>query len=302
VGCPVIDLHTHSTASDGTDSPDELVRRAASLGLEALAITDHDTFAGSDAAAPVAASLGLPFVKGLEVSTRLLEEADPACRSVHILGYFFEEPAQDFREWLETLKNQRRTRNELMAAKLRSLGMEVTVEEAEKLGQNITGRPHFARILREKGYVSSLEDAFRRYLGERGEAYVEREDPPAQEGIRRIVAAGGLASLAHPARLNQPQARREEEIIRGFVSAGLGALEVWHPDHDESDRSRYANLARKYDLAVSGGSDYHGEHKPNHLLGRGNGGGHRVPLSVLNDLRVRATNRERSSRVGELSS
>lgn len=285
----MIDLHTHSTASDGTDSPLELLNRAAELGLQALAITDHDTLAGSDEAVHAARAAGLEFVRGVEISTRLASEPDPACRSVHILGYFFSEPDPAFRRWLDSLKSRRRARNLAMAARLCELGMPVTLEEAEAFGNNITGRPHFARVLREKGFVQTLEQAFREWLGEHCPAYIEREDPAPEEGIRRIREAGGVASLAHARRLNKGGSAAEEQIVRGFVDSGLDALEVWHSDHGESCRSRYTNLALKYGLAMTGGSDYHGEHKPDVLLGRGRRG-QRPPLSLLDDLRRRARN------------
>ncbi len=283
----MIDLHTHSTASDGTDTPSELVARALELGLEALALTDHDTLAGSDEALPLAAAGGLAFVRALELSTRRTDEPDPAARSVHVLGYFLGEPDPGFRAWLETLKAKRRARNRAMAERLQDLGYDVTLEEAEAAGRNIIGRPHFALVLRRKGYIAHFEDAFRTLLGERCPAYVEREDPSPAEGIRRIREAGGVTSLAHARRLNKPDSAEEERIIRGFVDAGLDAIEVWHSDHDESCRSRYTNLALKYGLAMTGGSDYHGAHKPGVLLGRGRRN-QRPPLSLLDGLRRRA--------------
>lgn len=284
----MIDLHTHTTASDGTETPAEIVESALAAGLEALAITDHDTLLGSDEAIPIAAARGLRFVRGLELSTRRIEDPAPECRSVHILGYFFQEPTPEFRAWLETLRGQRRERNIGISAKLAALGMPVALEEAEALGRNITSRPHYARLMRDKGYVTTMQQAFDIYLGETGLAYVEREDPLPEEGIRRIREAGGIASLAHAFRLNKRDPVEEERILAGFVDAGLGAIEVWHSDHDQSSRSRYTNLARKYHLAMTGGSDYHGSHKPDVRLGRGRHSDWRVPLSVLDDLRSRA--------------
>ncbi|MBI5281978.1 MAG: PHP domain-containing protein [Candidatus Solibacter usitatus] len=283
----MIDLHTHSTASDGSDSPERLVQLAASLHLQALAITDHDTLAGSDLALPAAAALGLTFVRGIELSTRLLSEPDPTRRSVHILGYFFAEPGPGFRAWVDSLRSRRQARNSALAENLCRHGMNVALEEAEAHARNITGRPHFARVLRDKGYAASMEEAFRLYLGETGACYVEREDPPPEEAIGRITEAGGVASLAHPRRLRQTDPLAEESLIRALAAAGLGAIEVWHSDHGESHRSRYSHLARKYNLALTGGSDYHGDDKPGILLGRGRNG-HRVPLSALDELRRRA--------------
>ncbi|MBI4892719.1 MAG: PHP domain-containing protein [Acidobacteria bacterium] len=279
----MIDLHTHSTASDGTDTPAELVARAASLNLEALAITDHDTLQGSDEALPLAAAAGLRFVQGLELSTRRIEEPDPAARSVHMLGYFFQPPDPGFRAWLDSLKQRRRSRNHAMAQRLQSLGMDVSLEEAEAEGSNITGRPHFAAILIRKGYVRSYSEAFRKLLGELCPAYVEREDPTPQEGIARIRQAGGVAVLAHAVRLNK-SGSEEQDVLRALVDAGLGGIEVYHSDHDERSRSRYSQFAEKYGLAVTGGSDYHGAHKPDILLGRGRRA-QRPPLSLLDGLR-----------------
>ena len=148
----MIDLHTHTTASDGTDTPAEIVLRALSAGLEALAISDHDTFVGADEAVRLDDGR-MQVVRAVELSTRLAAEPDPGSRSVHILGYFFREPAPGFRAWLETLRTARHERNQAIAGRLGGLGMNVTIEEAEAIGRNITGRPHFARLLRDKGYT-----------------------------------------------------------------------------------------------------------------------------------------------------
>lgn len=280
----MIDLHTHSTRSDGADAPDRLVTLAREAGLQALAITDHDTLLDHETYGVLCREIEL--VRGIELSTRILEESDPSSRSAHLLGYFFEEPPLEFRDWLHSLKKARRERNREMARRLNEQGILVTLEEAEQLGLNITGRPHFARLMRERGYVKSWDEAFSVYLGEHGSAYVEREDPPIREGIERIKAAGGLASLAHPARLRKRDARSEEVLIRRLAGWGLDGLEAWHPDHQESDVNRYLALAGRIGLAVTGGSDYHGENKPSPALGRCNGAS--IPSSALDGLRSRA--------------
>lgn len=287
----MIDLHIHSTASDGTDSPAEILRIASQASLRAIAITDHDTLGGYDEARPFAETAGVQLIGGIELSTRILEESDPSARSVHILGYFFDPPPAAFRDWLDSLRDRRRARNVAMAAKLQALGLDVTLEEAEALGRNITGRPHFARIMRSKGYVKSWEEAFRRYLGEHGAAYVEREDPTAAEDICRIREAGGIPSLAHPFRLGKRNPEEEESLIASLVTSGLAAIEVWHSDHDAACRARYLKLAEKYSLAITGGSDYHGGNKPEISLGAGRHGEVAVPLSVLDDLRLCAAHR-----------
>jgi 3',5'-nucleoside bisphosphate phosphatase len=286
----MIDLHTHTTASDGTDPPRRLVEAACAAGLSALAITDHDTLAGSDEAAPLAQAAGLRFLRGLELSTRILEETDPAARCAHILGYFPQGPSDDFRLWLNTLRARRHVRNERMAAKLQALGLSVTLAEAQAHGRNITGRPHFARVMREKGYVQTWEEAFERYLGESGAAYVEREDPTAAEGIRRIREAGGIASLAHTYRLGKADAAEEEVLVRRLVDAGLGAIEVWHSDHDAAHILRYHGYATHYGLLMTGGSDYHGANKREIALGCSRRGPLNISLSVFDDLCAAALN------------
>jgi len=280
----LVDLHTHTTASDGTDSPAELVARARQAGIQALAITDHDTFLGYDQARDAAADSGIRLICALELSTRLLNETDPRSRSAHILGYFPCGASEEFRSWLETLRERRRSRNALIAEKLRERGMDVTLEEAESIGRNITGRPHFARILLDKGYVSTLPEAFRLYLGDGRACYVEREDPSAEEGISRIRSAGGIPSLAHAVRLSKKDPAAEEAVIGGLACAGLTAIEVYHSDHDENSRMRYLGMAAKFGLRVTGGSDYHGDNKPEIALGRGKDGNLNLPLSLLQNL------------------
>jgi 3',5'-nucleoside bisphosphate phosphatase len=282
----MIDLHTHSTASDGADSPAALLRLAESCGLSALAITDHDTLAGVAEAAAIASPVTL--ITGLELSTRILDETDPASRSAHLLGYFLNPPPASFVAWLESLKTNRRKRNLEMARLLQLQGLDITLEEAESLGRNITGRPHFALLMRAKGYVQSWEEAFHLYLGEHGSAYVEREDPPIREGIGRIKSAGGITSLAHPLRLSKPDPQSEQRLIARLVESGLDGLEAFHPDHSTSDAARYLALAARYSLITTGGSDHHGDNKPGASLGIWNR--QPIPANLLDGLRLRAVN------------
>ncbi|HNY40963.1 MAG TPA: PHP domain-containing protein [Bryobacteraceae bacterium] len=282
----MIDLHTHSTASDGTDAPARLIEIAGRTGLRALSLTDHDTLAGCDGFGGFEGEVEL--VRGIELSVRILEESDPSSRSAHLLGYFFEDPPLGFRLWLESLRQARRRRNVEMARLLNEQGILVSIEEAEQLGRNITGRPHFARLMRKKGYVKTWEEAFNVYLGEHGSAYVEREDPPIGEGIERIKAAGGVTSLAHPGRLGKVDAASEGELVARLAGWGLDGIEAWHPDHDRRDVERYVSLAGRLDLIVTGGSDYHGEYKP--FTGLGGWNGDRIPSGLLDGLRRRALN------------
>jgi predicted metal-dependent phosphoesterase TrpH len=281
----MIDLHTHTNASDGTFAPGELVRAALDAGLEALAVSDHDTFAGYDLAAPIARELGLPLVCAVEISTRLRRNGRSRGKSVHVLGYFLDGPPPGFRAWLETQQASRRDRNRRLAARLQSFGVNVTLEEVESLGRTIAGRPHFARIMRDKGFVATLQQAFDLYLGETAKAYVRRDEPSLVEGVRRVREAGGLASLAHPVRISRDLAVIEDVVAR-TRDAGLAALEVYHSDHTPAASAAYIALARRYDLALTGGTDFHGDHKPGLLLGSVS-----VPLSLLDNLRLLASPR-----------
>jgi 3',5'-nucleoside bisphosphate phosphatase len=262
----LIDLHTHTTESDGTYMPEELVQAAVDLGLEALAITDHDTLSGYKFAKPNAEAAGLRLVCGIEVSTKL----EKPRRTVHLLGYFPKaEPTDSFHDWLAQMQASRRDRNIRLAERLRTLGLDITIEEVENIGRSLAGRPHFARLMVEKGYVQSIQEAFHLYLDESAPGYVDRDEPTVAEGIRRINDAGGISSVAHPIRLGKRDHGEEEELIRTMIDSGLLAIEAYHSDHSRQDTERYLGIARKYGLKVTGGSDFHGGNKPNIELGRG---------------------------------
>jgi predicted metal-dependent phosphoesterase TrpH len=281
----LIDLHTHTDESDGTLAPAQLVEAALESGLEALGITDHDTLAGYDAAAPLAREAGLDLVCGIELSTKRRRAAGARGRSIHVLGYFLGGPAPaEFRAWLEGIRLARRDRNRRLAARLQSLGMDITIEEVERLGRSQAGRPHFARAMIEKGYVSSVQEAFDHYLDESAQAYVEREEPSVGAGIARIREAGGLASLAHPVRMSRRNPGAFEKDLGEMCEMGLGAIEVYHSDHRRADTEFFLLLARRHGLAVTGGTDFHGDNKPGLALGAGYGDV-AVPRQVLEALR-----------------
>jgi 3',5'-nucleoside bisphosphate phosphatase len=274
----LIDLHTHTTESDGTYTPAQLIAEAAELRLEALGITDHDTLAGYDAAVPLAREAGLDLVCGIELSTKLRG------RSVHLLGYFLQAPPSPaFRDWLEEQKQSRRDRNRRLAAKLRSMGFDVSLEEVERRGKSLAGRPHFAQVMVEKGYVSDTKQAFDDYLDESAKAYVDRKEPTFAEGIEMIRTGGGLTSLPHPVRVPR-NGERFEDLISEIVDAGLEALEVYHSDHEPKDERLFQSQADRYGLKITGGSDFHGALKPHILLGKGSGNLN-VPKTVLDNLR-----------------
>ncbi len=243
--------------------------------MRVLAITDHDTFAGFDAAGEAALAAGIRLVCGIELSTKLHGH------SVHLLGYFLEPNGMaEFRKWVVEQQVSRRERNQRLAARLRELGMDIQYEEAEALGHGMTGRPHFARIMLQKGYVSNLRQAFDQYLDESATAYVFRREPAFAEGVARIHQAGGISSLAHPVRVNGDVPALMPELCE----AGLSAIEAYHSDHDQKDTELYLQLAERYGLLVTGGSDFHGEVKPEVSLGTGYQGNLRIPDDVFDRL------------------
>ncbi len=279
----MIDLHTHTNESDGSCTPLELVDRALAMGLEALGISDHDTFAGYDQAAEPARAYALDLVCAIELSTRMSGDRR---RTVHVLAYFLHQPpSPEFRRWVNGLLESRRERNVRLVAKLQGMGVPIELSEVERIGRTLTGRPHFARVLIQKGFARDYDDAFRSYFGETGPAFVERHGPEVREAAEQVAAAGGLAVLAHPIRLGVRDAVAEESLIRELRDAGLKGIEVYHSDHGPADMQRYAAIAKKYDLAVTGGSDFHGDAKPDIDLGTGRNGNLEIPKSVLEELR-----------------
>jgi predicted metal-dependent phosphoesterase TrpH len=277
----LIDLHTHTTESDGTYSPAELVSAAREANLEALAISDHDTFAGYEIAQPLAESAGLRLLCGIELSTAL---GNPKERTAHLLGYFFKGPPSDsFRSWILNSQAARRDRNIRLANKLQSLGVDIRIEEVNALGRSLAGRPHFAKLMVDKGIVPNIQEAFRMYLDESAPGYVDREEPLLEDAIRRVNEGGGISSLAHPVRLGKRNRDEEESLIGKLAEAGLQALEAYHSDHSAGDTARYLGFARKYGMKVTGGSDFHGGNKPSIQLGVGSG--HlNISMQVLDDL------------------
>ena len=282
----MIDLHTHSDESDGSWSPARLIDEAQRLGLEGLAIADHDTLAGYDLVAESARRRGLDLVCATELSTVLTRRGKPPVRHVHVLGFFLgDPPPPGFRNWLESIHASRRDRNRRLAEKLRSLGLDVKAEEAEALGRTVTRRPHFARLLVQKGFVATVEEAFARFLSDAAKAFVPRRVPSFEEAAEQILAAGALPVLAHPGRLIPGRLDRLEGLIRAMVEQGLKGLEAYHSDHTPADTSQILGMAAAYGLAVTGGSDFHGEAKPGVEVGTGRAGNLAVPREILDRLR-----------------
>lgn len=270
----MIDLHSHTTESDGTLSPADLVGAARSAGVKILAITDHDTFAGYDQASVL--QTDIEILCGIELSTKLHGF------STHLLGYFLSAaPTPKFRDWIIELQEGRRDRNVRLAAKLQSLGLDVTLEEVYTKGKSMAGRPHFAQILVEKGYSKTLQGAFDDYLDESAKGYVDRKEPQFADAVARIQAGGGMASLAHPIRLKESI----DALMPEVLDVGLDALEAYHSDHSPELTARYLELADQYGMKVTGGSDFHGANKPEIELGTGRAGNLRIPKDILDRLR-----------------
>ncbi|HEU0124483.1 MAG TPA: PHP domain-containing protein [Bryobacteraceae bacterium] len=277
----MVDLHSHTNASDGSDSPAQLVDNALAAGVQTLSITDHDTLAGYREALPYAVQKGLDLLCGIELSTKY------EGKTVHLLGYFpHQEPSEAFQTWLIDLGLKRRDRNVRLVANLQKAGVDITLAEVEALGKTMAGRPHFASILLQKKYVKTMQEAFDKYLAETGRAFTEREEVPLDEGIERMREAGGIPVMAHPVRLGRRTAEEEAEWIAAAKDMGMLGLEVRHSDHDAAAITRYTALAERLGLLTTGGSDYHGTYKPDIRLGTGKNGNVNVPAEWVSRLRA----------------
>jgi predicted metal-dependent phosphoesterase TrpH len=255
----LIDLHLHTTASDGRCTPQELVDQSAEAALTVIAITDHDTTAGIAEAVAAAAPLGIRIINGIEIT------AIGNGRDLHVLGYFINPDHEPFQLFLTVQRSRRVARIEWIADRLTSLGMPVDVaplvEQAKKSNGRSVGRPLVARLMVDAGHVVDTQEAFDKWLSAGRPAFVARDGPSAEEVIGVIHAAGGIASLAHPGKV------AADSRIPALAESGLDALEAFHPDHDARLVNRYVDLARGMNLLVTGGSDFHGD--PSHGLSPG---------------------------------
>jgi len=243
------DLHLHTTASDGRLRPEEIVRKASQLELDVIAITDHDTVEGIPPALESAKSFPqLLVIPGVEINTDVLQG------EVHILGYFIDYHDPELDHSLKELRNSRYERGRKMIAKLADMGIEIDWERVLELATGGTiGRPHIAQAMVEGGYSSSLQEAFTKYIGRNGPAYVERKKLTPLDAVELIFNAGGLPFLAHPAEI-----KNLEAFVPQLKEAGMVGLEIYYANYSPSKIARLQALAKKYDLIASGGSDYHG--------------------------------------------
>ncbi len=274
------DLHAHTTASDGSLSPTELVRLAANTGLAGLAVTDHDTTTGLQEASAAAQEAGIAFVPGVELSMKYEGH-------FHLLGYFIRpgHPGLDGR--LAEIRQLRDLRNAAMVGKMNDLGLRIDLEEVEsEAGGEVVGRPHMAMVLQKKGYVGSTQEAFDRFLTRGAPCYVPKAQLTPEEGIALVRAAGGVPTVAHPFTLHLEDAELERRLLE-WRDHGLGGLECYYPAHSVEQTVYYLRLAERLRLVPTGGSDFHGASKPQVRLGcvyQGQG----IPTEMLNRLRAAA--------------
>jgi 3',5'-nucleoside bisphosphate phosphatase len=247
----VIDLHMHTTASDGTSTPESLVEKAWQVGIRTMSVTDHDTMASVGPATAAAAAHGMTVVPGIEITS--VHDG----RDVHVLAYFLSPDAPGLQELLTTQRRNRVERAKEIANRLAALGAPIDVapliDGAARTGGKALARPQIARALVAAGHVGSVAEAFDVYLSEDRPAYVPHRGASPRDVVELVAAAGGLASLAHPGQL------KKDEVIPSLVAAGLGAIEVFHSSHDAATQEHYLALSERYGTGVSGGSDYHGE-------------------------------------------
>ncbi len=249
------DLHTHTTASDGQLAPAELVRKALAIGLSALAVTDHDTMSGIEEALSEAAGHDLEVIPGVEIST------DIASEEVHILGYYVDHQAPALRRQLALLRESRRERARKIVARLTQMGLALSWERTCEYAHGPSvGRPHIAQAMVQAGHVATVDEAFRRYIGRRGPAYVERFKLPTREAVQAILSAGGIPVLAHPLYATHH--------VPNLAAQGIAGLEVYYSGYTETDCEALNALASRFGLIATGGSDFHGESVlPGHDLG-----------------------------------
>ncbi len=281
-----VDLHLHSTASDGRLSPVDIVRQAAEQGLSIIAITDHDTVDGiAPALAAAKAFPGLTVIPGVEINT------DVPQGEGHVLGYFIDYTNRELQAALQRLRHSRQERAQGMIAKLRNLGIHIDWERVQEIaGTGSMGRPHIAQAMLEKGYVTSFKAAFINYISRGGPAYVEREKMAPVEAVELVLKANGLPVLAHPLTINS----NVEMMIVELKSAGLIGIEAYYNGYTDGEISNLVDLADRYGLVATGGSDYHGLDATNETMI----GGVEVPMESAE--RIIALNEQRAPKLAGL--
>jgi predicted metal-dependent phosphoesterase TrpH len=273
-----IDLHCHSTASDGTLPPAEVVRLAVRSGLSAIALTDHDTIGGVAEAAAEAKAVGLDFLPGIEISAEY-----PSPGTMHILGYGVDPESATLKRLTDQLIEGRDNRNPRIVAKLNEMNVAVTMDEWEaEAKSNVLGRPQLAAILLRKGYVSSIKQAFDKYIGQGAPAYFDKERLTPRRALEMIRESSGLPVLAHPPQLRTENDGQLDRVVKDLVDLGLAGIEIIHSDHDALWVEKCTKIADRYGLLKTGGSDFHGTNKKNIELGTAHG--RRIPRELYDAL------------------
>lgn len=287
-----VDLHTHSTYSDGSLPPGDLVREARKAGLSVIALTDHDELGGLPEARAAGAEEGVEIIAGVEISARSRHG------EVHVLGLGVEAGeavTSPLQRALARQREARKSRAGLVLEKLEALGMPLSMEEVKAIaGEGSLGRPHIATAMVSHGYVGSIEEAFARFLKEGGVAYAPREALTIEDAVELIRSVGGFASIAHPAFIRTDGEEETKALLKGLIKRGLEGLECFTSAHDRVATATFLRIARKLDLVPTGGSDFHGDRKGNVRLGRIREGA-RIPYVILKDIRERMSRREGGS-------
>jgi len=277
-----IDLHTHTTASDGLLSPEQLVEKARQAGVQILAVCDHDSTDSVDAAGAAGKRSGVEVIPAVEINT------DVDQGEVHVLGYFVDHRQDWLQEFLGKLRDGRVNRARRMVEKLNALGIKLDFARVRALARGAIGRPHVAWALVEAGAAKSVDEAFTRYIGRNGPAYVERMTVLPEDAVRVILKANGIPVLAHPGW------GFHEVMIPQLIAAGLEGLEVYYPDHTPAMQAHFLSLANQHDLLVTGGTDYHGEG----FATRAAIGSQYVPPEVVEKLKERYADKRKAKAEG----
>ena len=266
-----IDLHIHTTASDGTFTPEQVISHAHQLKLKAIAITDHDTVAGSKEALGSGVPPSLGFLTGVEISATP-PPFYPGSGSFHLLGYSIRLDDPNLNRTLEKLQQARKNRNPAIINRLNELGISITLDEVRKeAGVGQLGRPHIAQLMVKKGVVASINEAFDQFLGTGKPAYVDKQRVECFKAIKIILNAGGVPVLAHPGLLDYKTENQLDELIGKLKKAGIQGVEVYYSGHTPDQTRLYAALAQRHDLLMTGGSDFHGAIQPEIEMGSGQG-------------------------------
>lgn len=280
----MIDLQIHSNYSDGSNSPTELVQLAKELDLHAIALTDHDTVEGIPEFLQAGEQFGINTIPGVEIS---VDTDLPANGHVHMLGLFVDIQDRELRQKLDFLRNHRTIRAEKMVQKLNNLGIDISFSEVlDEAGAGSIGRPHIAKILLKKDYVSTLQSSFNKYIGKGRPAFVEKVKFRENKAIQMIKDSGGLAILAHPHIMNYPTLDHMLAKVLELQACGLDGLEIYYPGMSVKVVQALTVLAEEHDLLISGGSDFHGENKEGISMGSGRGDLN-IPDQVYEDLKNR---------------